>query len=43
MAFRTTDQGGIKYKTPSLDHVGRDEENWTLVVKCPFYADTFQS
>lgn len=38
-AFRAVSAGGVVFKTPSLQVVGRSGDEWQQNVNCPFYVD----
>lgn len=38
-AFRSVEQGGVHFRTPSIANAGRDEQWLRVNVTCPWYAD----
>jgi hypothetical protein len=39
VAFRSLTASGVKFMSPSVQNMGRQEGEWQLNVSCPFFAD----
>lgn len=40
VAFRRVTAGGVTYRSPSKQQLGRTRDWWQINVNCPFFADT---